>query len=109
MNIIYFNCGKYELDHGKKIIAVIDTTFSVVKRKPEKKNQACKGFEPVRRQRFRVGEVIGLCGLTYEKIKGLASRMEILDVNFISVALRQCRKVSTGQSLLLSGKDVKNN
>ena len=36
MNIIYLNCGKYELD-GKKIIAVIDTTFAVVKRKPEKK------------------------------------------------------------------------
>ena len=29
----------------KKIIAVIDTTFAVVKRKPEK-NQACTGFEP---------------------------------------------------------------
>ena len=38
MNIIYLNCGKYELDR-KKIIAVIDTTFAVVKRKPEK-NQA---------------------------------------------------------------------
>ena len=35
MNIIYLNCGKGELD-GKKIIAVIDTTFAVVKRKPEK-------------------------------------------------------------------------
>ena len=34
-----------ELDR-KKIIAVIDTTFAVVKRKPEKKNQACTGFEP---------------------------------------------------------------
>ena len=45
MNIIYLNCGKYELD-GKKIIAVIDTTFAVVKRKPEKKSQACTGFEP---------------------------------------------------------------
>ena len=44
MNIIYLNCGKYELDR-KKIIAVIDTTFAVVKRKPEKKNQACTGFE----------------------------------------------------------------
>ena len=30
----------------KKIIAVIDTTYAVVKRKPEKKNQACTGFEP---------------------------------------------------------------
>ena len=36
----------YELDR-KKIIAVIDTTYAVVKRKPEKKNQACTGFEPV--------------------------------------------------------------
>ena len=35
MNIIYLNCGKYELDR-KKIITVIDTTFAVVKRKPEK-------------------------------------------------------------------------
>ena len=35
MNIIYLNCGKYELDR-KKIIAVIDTTFAVVKRKLEK-------------------------------------------------------------------------
>ena len=31
MNIIYLNCGKYELDK-KKIIAVIDTTFAVVKK-----------------------------------------------------------------------------
>ena len=30
----------------KKIIAVINTTYAVVKRKPEKKNQACTGFEP---------------------------------------------------------------
>ena len=30
MNIIYLNCGKYELD-GKKIITLIDTTFAVVK------------------------------------------------------------------------------
>ena len=28
---------------GKKIIAVIDTTFAVVKRKPEKKNPAYTG------------------------------------------------------------------
>ena len=35
MNIIYLNFGKYEGD-GKKIIAVIGTTFAVVKRKPEK-------------------------------------------------------------------------
>ena len=43
MNIIYLNCGKYELDR-KKIIAVtvIDTTFAVVKRKPEKKLCNCK-------------------------------------------------------------------
>ena len=40
-----FELRKYELDR-KKIIAVIDTTFAVVKRKPEKKNQACTGFEP---------------------------------------------------------------
>ena len=45
MNIIYLNCGKYELD-GKKIIAVVDTTFAFVKRKPKKKNQAYTGFEP---------------------------------------------------------------
>ena len=47
MNIIYsVELWKFELD-GKKIIAVIDTTFAVVKRKPEKKkNQACTGFEP---------------------------------------------------------------
>ena len=32
-----FELRKYELD-GKKIIAVIDATFAVVKRKPEKKN-----------------------------------------------------------------------
>ena len=43
MNIIYLNCGKDELDRNK-IIAVIDITFAVVKRKPEK-NQACTGFE----------------------------------------------------------------
>ena len=36
----------YKLIDRKKIIAVIDTTFAVVKRKPEK-NQACTGFEPV--------------------------------------------------------------
>ena len=35
-----FELRKYELD-GKKIIAVIDTIFAVVKRKPEK-NQACR-------------------------------------------------------------------
>ena len=34
-----FEPQKYELD-GEKIIAVIHTTFAVVKRKPEK-NQAC--------------------------------------------------------------------
>ena len=45
MNNIYLKCGKYEFDR-KKIIAVIDTTFAVVKRKPEK-NQACMGFEPM--------------------------------------------------------------
>ena len=39
-----FELRKYELDR-KKIIAVIHTTFSVAKRKPEK-NQACTGFEP---------------------------------------------------------------
>ena len=39
-----FELRKYELD-GKKILAVIDTTFAVVKRKPEK-YQACTGFEP---------------------------------------------------------------
>ena len=33
----YMNMRKYELDR-KKIIAVIGTTFAVVKRKPEKKN-----------------------------------------------------------------------
>ena len=42
----------------KKIIPVFDTTFAVVKRKPEKKkkkkkkkkkNQACTGFEPMTR------------------------------------------------------------
>ena len=42
MNI--FELRKYELD-GKKIIAVTDTTFAVVKRKPEK-NPAFTGFEP---------------------------------------------------------------
>ena len=31
MNIIYLNCGKYELDR-KKIIAIIDIIFAVVKR-----------------------------------------------------------------------------
>ena len=40
-----FELRKYELDR-KKIIAVIDTTYAVVKRKPEKKNQACTGFKP---------------------------------------------------------------
>ena len=44
MNIIYLNCGKYEVDR-KKIITVIDTTFAVVKRKPGKKNdQLPDGF-----------------------------------------------------------------
>ena len=43
MNIIYLNCGKYELDR-KKIIAVIDTTFAVVKRKPEKKKSGLYGI-----------------------------------------------------------------
>ena len=39
MNYEYhiFELRKYELD-GKKIIAVIDTTFAVVKRKPEKES-----------------------------------------------------------------------
>ena len=37
--IIIFELWKYELDR-KKIIAVINTTSAVVKRKPEK-NQAC--------------------------------------------------------------------
>ena len=37
-----FELRKYELDR-KKIIAVINTTYAVVKRKPEK-NQACTGF-----------------------------------------------------------------
>ena len=38
-----FELRKYEL-HGKKIIAVIDATFAVVKRKPEKKKSlACTG------------------------------------------------------------------
>ena len=45
MNIIYLNCGKYELDR-KKIIVAIDTTFAVVKRKTEKKI-SCTGFEHV--------------------------------------------------------------
>ena len=47
-----FELRKYELDR-KKIIAVIETTFAVAKRKPEKKIkiklktiQACTGFEP---------------------------------------------------------------
>ena len=31
----------------KKIIEVIDATFAVAKRKPEKKIQACTGFEPL--------------------------------------------------------------
>ena len=44
MNIIYLNCGKYDLDR-KKIIAVIDTQKKA-KRKPEK-NQACTGIESV--------------------------------------------------------------
>ena len=43
MNIIYLNWGKYELDR-KKIIAVIDTTFAVVKRKPEKKKSGLYGI-----------------------------------------------------------------
>ena len=51
MNIIYFELRKYELD-TKKIIAVIDTTFAVVKIKPEQ-NQACRGFEPVGPLRYR--------------------------------------------------------
>ena len=41
----YIPCiANFELDR-KKIIAVKYTT--VVKRKPEKRNQACTGFEPV--------------------------------------------------------------
>ena len=45
MNII-FELRKDELD-GKKIITVIDTTFAVVKRKPEEiKKQDCTGLEP---------------------------------------------------------------
>ena len=39
-----FELRKYKLDR-KKIIAVKDTTYVVVKRKPEN-NQACTGFEP---------------------------------------------------------------
>jgi len=31
----------------KKTIAVIDAIFALAKRKPEKKNQACTGFEPL--------------------------------------------------------------
>ena len=49
MNIYIFELRKCEL-HGK-IIAVLDTTFAVVKRKPEK-NHACMGFELVS-QRLR--------------------------------------------------------
>ena len=64
----------------KKVIAVIDTTFVVVKRKPEKKkNQACTGFEsvtsaiPVQRSANRankptsqVGHLVG-CKQSHEK------------------------------------------
>ena len=46
MNIIYLNCGKYELDR-KKIIAVTDTTFAVVKGKPEKKIRLVRDSNPV--------------------------------------------------------------
>ena len=43
------NLSDYTTDKidGKKIIAHnLDTTFAVVKRKAEKKIQACTGFEP---------------------------------------------------------------
>ena len=32
---------------GKKIIAVIDATFAVTKKKPKKNIPACTGFEPL--------------------------------------------------------------
>ena len=38
-------CQQYIYKLDRKIIAVINTTYAVVKRKPEK-NQACTGFEP---------------------------------------------------------------
>ena len=45
MNIIHFLLRKHELDR-KKIIAVIDTTFAVIKRKPEKeKNKSNQSKE----------------------------------------------------------------
>ena len=55
----------YELD--RKIIAVIDTTFAVVKRKPEK-NQACTGFEPVTCDQLTVG----LLAQLVERCTGIA-------------------------------------
>ena len=55
IEIISFVISRTSLNRGslnrgspvdrKKMIAVIDTTFAVVKRKPIK-NQACTGFEP---------------------------------------------------------------
>ena len=44
MDVFIFYKYYFFLDR-KKIIAVIDTTFAVVKRKPEK-NQTYTGFEP---------------------------------------------------------------
>ena len=46
MKIIYENCGVKNYIYGRKIIAVIDATFAVANRKPEK-IQAFTGFEPL--------------------------------------------------------------
>ena len=43
--LIFKSLSMRNLDRKAEIVAVIDKTFAVVKRKPEK-NQACTGFEP---------------------------------------------------------------
>ena len=43
MKFIYLNCGMKK--YVKKILAVINATYAVAKRKPEK-NQACRDSNP---------------------------------------------------------------
>ena len=69
----------------KKIITVIDTTFLVVKRKPEK-NQACTGFEPVTsaipvRRSNQLSQQANwelvIWSVLYKPVKGKTERMNI--------------------------------
>ena len=45
MKLIYFELRNEEIS-VKKILAVINATYAVAKRKPEKKKSGLPGFEP---------------------------------------------------------------